>query len=202
MNDERATGIILRTRPLTETSLIVQWLTLEAGRISTVAKGARRPKSAFLGKLDLYYEADFSFQRARKSSLHTLREINLRASHPEVRKDFVILEQLARAGRRIERATEEDAPIPEVFALFKSFVDEIAKPPLHSSTIAAFEMKLLDLLGFAPVLEGSSLAIGSRRALEQLGSIDFTAARRLKLTATQTHDIEKFLDAAFRDAMA
>ena len=37
---ESATGIILRTRPFTETSLIVNWLTAEQGRISTVAKGA------------------------------------------------------------------------------------------------------------------------------------------------------------------
>src|SRR5436305_5907424 len=101
--DEPATGIILRTRPLTETSLIVQWLTREAGRISTVAKGARRPKSAFLGKLDLYYEGDFLFQRARKSSLHTLREVNLRATRSQLRTDFAALEHAARAGRRIER---------------------------------------------------------------------------------------------------
>ena len=65
--DERAEGLILRTRPLTDTSLIVQWLTPALGRISTVAKGARRPKSLFTGKLDLYYEAAFSFQRSRRS---------------------------------------------------------------------------------------------------------------------------------------
>ena len=49
MNVERATGLVLRTRPLTETSLIVLWLTREAGRLATVAKGARRPKSPFRG---------------------------------------------------------------------------------------------------------------------------------------------------------
>ena len=40
--DERTSGIILRTRPLTETSLIVQWITPDLGRVATVAKGARR----------------------------------------------------------------------------------------------------------------------------------------------------------------
>ncbi len=54
---ERAHGLVLRTRPLTETSLIVNWLTLELGRVSTVAKGARRAKSLFRGKLDLYLTA-------------------------------------------------------------------------------------------------------------------------------------------------
>jgi DNA repair protein RecO (recombination protein O) len=202
MTDERATGIILRTRPLTETSLIVQWLTAEAGRISTVAKGARRPKSPFAGKLDLYYEADFSFQRARKSSLHTLREVNLRATRPALRTDFSALEQIARAGRRIERTTEEDAPVPEIFDLFKNFLDEIAKPPIETALLLAFEIKLLEVLGFAPALEGSSLPIGSRRALEQLNIRDWPAIRRVKLSPSQISEIEIFLERCFREAMA
>ena len=70
---ESATGIILRTRPLTDTSLIVRWLTPNFGRMATVAKGARRLKSPFLGKLDLFYLADFSFSRSRHSDLHILR---------------------------------------------------------------------------------------------------------------------------------
>jgi DNA repair protein RecO (recombination protein O) len=200
--EDRATGIILRTRPLTETSLIVQWITVEAGRISTVAKGARRPKSPFLGKLDLYYEIDFSFQRARKSSLHTLREVNLRATRPNLRTDFVALEKAARAGRRIEKTTEEEAPVPEIFELFKAFLDELAQPPLEGSLLLAFEMKLLDALGFAPALGGSSLPIGSRRALEQLNALDWPAVRRVKLAASQAIDIESFLDRCFREAMA
>src|SRR5207302_4043038 len=78
---ESATGLILRTRPLTETSLIIHWLTPDLGRIATVAKGARRPKSPFRGKLDLFYLADFSFSRSRRSELHNLREVNLRELH-------------------------------------------------------------------------------------------------------------------------
>ena len=202
MSEERASGIILRTRPLTETSLIVQWLTAEAGRISTVAKGARRPKSPFLGKLDLYYEADFLFVRARKSSLHSLREVNLRATRPILRTNFVALEQAARAGRRIERTTEEDAPVPEIFELFRDFLDELAKPPLEGSLLLAFEIKLLYDLGFAPTLEGSELPAGSRKALEQLRALDWPAVRRVKLSASQIFEIESFLDRCFREAMA
>src|SRR5436190_23742686 len=58
---ERTQGLILRTRPLSGVSLIVQWLTPDAGRIATVAKGARRSNSPFRGKLDLFYLAYFSF---------------------------------------------------------------------------------------------------------------------------------------------
>ena len=82
---ESTQGIILRTRPLTETSLIIHWLTPDLGRIATVAKGARRAKSPFAGKLDLFYLVDFSFSRSRRSDLHTLREVSLRETHGEIR---------------------------------------------------------------------------------------------------------------------
>src|SRR4051795_11436510 len=84
---ENATGIILRTRLLSDTSLIVQWLTPNLGRISTVAKGARRPQSPFRGKLDLFYLADFNFARSRRSELHTLREVSIRDTRKAIRQN-------------------------------------------------------------------------------------------------------------------
>src|SRR4051794_29060532 len=91
--DERTSGLILRTRPLTETSLIVHWLTADFGRLATVAKGARRPKSPFRGKLDLFYLADFTFARSSRSDLHNLREINLRETHHGLRTELAYLRQ-------------------------------------------------------------------------------------------------------------
>src|SRR6185503_3997871 len=93
--DERTVGLILRTRPLTETSLIVQWLTRDLGRISTVAKGARRTKSPFHGKLDLFYLADLSFQRSRRSELHALREVSVQDFHAPLRQNVNYLQQAA-----------------------------------------------------------------------------------------------------------
>src|SRR2546425_7507667 len=89
--DERAQGIVLRVYPLTETSLIIRWLTRELGRISTLAKGARRAKSPFRGKLDLFYRADLIFGRSRRSELHTLREVSLRETHLFFAREFDIL---------------------------------------------------------------------------------------------------------------
>ena len=114
---QSATGLILRTRPLTETSLIVHWLTPDFGRIATVAKGARRPKSPFLGKLDLFYVADFSFSRSRRSDLHTLREVGLRELHAALRQNLAGLRQATYATAFIEQATETETPLPAVYNL-------------------------------------------------------------------------------------
>src|SRR5467141_2442611 len=112
-----ATGLILRTRPLTETSLIVHWLTAEFGRIAAVAKGARRPKSPFLGKLDLFYEGDFTFSRSRRSELHTLREVSLRETHASLRQELGLLQQASYCAALVEQATETETPIPAIFDL-------------------------------------------------------------------------------------
>ncbi|HSU54228.1 MAG TPA: DNA repair protein RecO, partial [Candidatus Dormibacteraeota bacterium] len=95
---ESAAGLVLRTRPLTESSIIVHWLTADLGRLATVAKGAHRPKSPFRGKLDLFYEADFTFARSRRSELHTLREMSLRDTHTALREDLVYLRQASYAA--------------------------------------------------------------------------------------------------------
>src|SRR5580692_11809222 len=118
MNVERATGAILRIRPLTETSLIVNWLTREQGRIAAVAKGARRPKSPYRGHLDLFYLTEITFSRSRRSDLHNLREARLLESHAALRLDLGCLRQASYCAALIEQTTELDTPIPGIFELF------------------------------------------------------------------------------------
>jgi DNA repair protein RecO (recombination protein O) len=158
---ESATGLILRTRPLTETSLIVHWLTPDFGRIATVAKGARRPKSPFLGKLDLFYEADFSFSRSRRSDLHNLREVSLREMHGAIREDILKLRQAAYAAAFIEQATETETPLPAVLNCCADFSIAFAKKA-RPQLVFAFELKLLRELGLNPESGETDLTPGKK----------------------------------------
>lgn len=148
--DDRATGLILRLRPLTETSLIIQWLTAEHGRLATVAKGARRPKSPFRGKLDLFFECEFTLARSRHSELHTLREVALLDSREPLRHDLARLGQLAYAANLVERTTETETPIPEIHALVKTYADWLKSHEAMAIALLAFELKLLAETGLQP----------------------------------------------------
>lgn len=161
------TGIILRTRLLTETSLIVLWLTREHGRLSTVAKGARRPKSPFLGKLDVFYSADLSYLPSRRSDLHTLRELRLVETRPFLRLSLGSLQQAAYGAALIEQTTESDTPLPEMFRLFEGFLQALAAPPLQTQTVLAFELKLLHLLGLAAEPEETRLPAAAQTLLRR-----------------------------------
>ncbi len=191
--DERTTGLILRIRPLTETSLIVQWLTPDLGRVATVAKGARRPKSPFRGKLDLFFRADFSFQRSRRSELHNLREVALRETHSALRHELGYLQQASYCSALIEQTTETATPLGNIFQLMSDLLTHLPSRPPQPLTIFAFEMKLLNELGLNPDLAEAKLSAGSKQILHKFVELDWGNLLRLKLSKAQETEIRQFL---------
>ena len=190
---ERTQGLILRTRLLTETSLIVHWLTPDFGRIATVAKGARRSNSPFRGKLDLFYLADFSFARSRRSELHTLREVVLRETHSALRQELAWLQQAGYCAALVEQTTETDTPLPVVYELMRGLLDHLSKQPPQPQTLFAFELKLLNELGLKPDLAKSKLTPGAKRIANALSASDWSAVSRLKLSEAQVTELRQFL---------
>jgi hypothetical protein len=190
---ETAAGVILRTRPLTETSLIVHWLTRDEGRLATVAKGARRAKSVFRGKLDLFYTAEFSFSRSRRSELHTLREVELQGTHPELRQDLARLRQACYGANLIEQATEMETPLPRVFDFFSDFLNHLLAVGAEPQNVFAFEFKLLRELGLQPELEKTRLNPGTKLLANALTESDWQMIARLRPSEAQIKELNQFL---------
>jgi len=190
---ESTVGVILRTRPLTETSLIAHWLTPDLGRLATVAKGARRPRSPFAGKLDLFYEADLTFHRSRRSELHTLREVTLRALHPALRDNIAYLRQASYAVALIEQTTETETPLPGLFQLFTGFLAHLPLQPPQHRTVCAFELKLLDALGLRPDPSRHALSPATRQLANFLADSDWPDLASVTATPAQVRELRQFL---------
>jgi DNA repair protein RecO (recombination protein O) len=190
---ESGAGVILRTLPLTETSLIVHWLSPTFGRIATAAKGARRAKSPFAGKLDLFYEADISFTRSRSSDLHSLREVNLRQTNAALRLDVDKLRQAAYAAAFIVQVTESETPLPDVFELFRQFLESLCAHGLSPQLVPAFELKMLVELGLEPDWKETKLEPGTRKIVEAMLERDFDSIVSVKPTERQATELRQFL---------
>ena len=190
---ETSRGLVLRTRPLTESSLIIHWLTPQLGRLATVAKGARRAKSSFQGKLDLGYLLDFSFVRSRRSDLHTLREVSLREAHPALRRDIGYLQQLAYCTALIELATETETPLSGIYDLLCRLLQHLPAGPPQCLTVFAFELKLLQELGLAPDLERTHLKPGTKQWLHQLTTADWPFLAQLRPSPAQINELRQYL---------
>ncbi len=195
---ENARGVILRVRRLTESSLIVHWLTAESGRISTVAKGALRPKSAFGGKLDIFHVADFGFSRSRRSDLHTLREVRLAGTFPLLRTELKALQQAAYCATFLEQTTEADTPLPGMYEMFVGFLgslraDEGGRLAGGSERVLAFELRLLAVLGLEPDWEESRLPAESRAVVEHLAQASWEEISRTTVPPASQQGLRRFL---------
>jgi len=191
--EERDNGVVLRTRPLTETSLIVHWLTEQSGRIATVAKGARRPSSPFRGKLDLCHVARIAFHRSRRGDLHTLREVVLVDTFPALRTSFESLRTAACAARILERFLESDTPVNSIYPLFLNLLKLAAAHPESPLPLLWFEWHLLSDQGMAPELEQATLSPGSRAVLRQIHAAS-NPLPPLRLSAPQERELRSFMN--------
>ena len=196
--DEQTTGVILRVFPLTETSVVVHWFSPDKGRIATVAKGARRPKSNLQGKLDLFHIAEFSFHRSRRSDLHSLREVALKETFPNLRKNIDLLDCLAGIGKLIARATEEQTPLPNEYLMFIELVRLLDKNRVMDHWPVIFKIKFLSIQGVEPDWEQSRLDLGTQSIAKKMAVSDWKSLAKLKPSDVQLARLSQFLEEFLR----
>lgn len=144
---ETDSAILLRKIKLTESSLIVTWLTQTHGKLKTVAKGARRPRSAFAGRLDLFFAAEITFARSRQSELHALREAAVRDAREGLRQVYARTELASYFVELIDFTTEVEHPAPEIYDLLRRALDYLAGGEPTRRAMLHFETQLSGLLG-------------------------------------------------------
>ena len=144
---ESTAAILLRKRKFSDTSLIVSWCTESLGCIQTVARGARRAKSPFAGKLDLFFEAEIQIARSRKSTLHTLTEVVLRNPFAGIRRNYLRTQTAAYFVELIEICTERDHHEPELFSLLQRAFGYLDANDPVLRTVSHFETELARIAG-------------------------------------------------------
>jgi DNA repair protein RecO (recombination protein O) len=186
---ESTEAILLRKRKFSDTSLIVSWCTESLGCVQTIAKGARRLKSAFAGKLDLFFEAEISLVRSRKSDLHTLTEVVLKNPFAGIRSNYLRTQTAAYFVELIEICTERDHREPELFGLLRRAFGYLDANDPTSRAVAHFETELARIAG---VHDKRRLKADPAFALGDLfGRLPLSRTPLLKTLATKTKNISK-----------
>ena len=140
-------GIILRLTKLTETSLIVTWCVEGVGIVKTVAKGARRPKSAFAGKLDLFFSAELSWVESSKSELGTLRELVVTEYAEGIRKQYKNTMLAGYFSALVESVMESGEVDDDVYGLLVRAYAYLTEKVAEKRALIHFEKELARLLG-------------------------------------------------------
>lgn len=143
----KARGTLIRRSPLTETSLIVHWCTHENGIVKTVAKGARRPKSPFAGKLDLFYLCEIEVHPAKKGDLHILKELKLERPRLGLRKNYMQTLAASYFVKLVDRVSEPETPLPEIADLLDRGLNFLEENDADWRAVNHFEKQLAQFLG-------------------------------------------------------
>ena len=125
----------------------MSWCTESFGCVQTIAKGARRPKSPFGGKLDLFFEAEISIVRSRKSDLHTLTEVVLKNPFGGIRENYRRTQAASYFVELIEICTESDHHEPNLFALLQRAFNYLSTNDPNLRAILHFETELARITG-------------------------------------------------------
>lgn len=144
-------GIVLAIHPWSRTSHVVAWLTPDHGVVSTLVKGAVRPKSAFLGQYDLFYACDLLYYARASGDLHALREVTPNKLREHLRGQW---RETSLAGYAADLVRDLAPPGSEASAWYEfldAFLDNLVGT---TAGLVRLEMEILRLAGLAPDFSG------------------------------------------------
>lgn len=144
-------AVCLSIVPWSRTSHIVTWLTRD-GSVTTVVKGAVRPKSAFLGQYDLNYTCEIVYYARAKGELHALRECVPIALRESLRGDYRALAFAGYARMLVARL----APVGHECRAWYDLLERTLEGPFGLGELLVFELEVLHLMGLEPEIEAES----------------------------------------------
>ena len=138
-------AFVLHTFAYRETSVIVEAITAQYGRVAMVARGARRPRSELRGLLQGFQPLLLSW--SGQHELKTLLRAEWRGGLPRVGGSALVcgfyLNELL-----LKLLPRED-PHPRLFATYEAALGELAAGGEQASLLRRFELLLLAELGYA-----------------------------------------------------
>jgi DNA repair protein RecO (recombination protein O) len=165
-------AVVLRTFRYGEADRILHLYTAERGRVGAIAKGVRRVKSRFGGRLEPLFRVNLVLHEGR-GELCTVTQAETVAAHPSLREHRGSLERATQACDAVLRLLDSAEPNPPAYNLLCRELQVLDAEP-ESATRAhalAFRLKLLLAAGFAPELAACA-ACGDR---EHLGAFSASA---------------------------
>jgi len=149
---EKTRAVALRVTPFSRTSHVVTWYTPNHGRITTLVKGACRPKSPFLGQYDLYYTCELLYYSREQRGMPIAKECVPIETREALRHDWRAALCAGYAAGLTVFCSPPGELIRGHFAVIERLFDSLAESGPRRALMPWFELQLLGNLGLAPRL--------------------------------------------------
>ena len=145
----RDEGIVLKTIKLGEADRIVTLFTRGHGKVRAVAKGVRKTKSRFGGRLEPFTRVELMIYRGR--NLDTITSADILDHFKAVRDDYASYTCACALAELVEKITEERERAFSTYALLVGGLRTLAEGR-SDTVVPAFVVKLLSVSGYHPSL--------------------------------------------------
>jgi DNA repair protein RecO (recombination protein O) len=157
-------AICIRAVDYSETSQVVTFFTRQTGKIGAIAKGSKRPKSAFGGPLEMFSYGRIVFSDlsdksdSSREKLATLTEFEPVYESPGfagLRNDLFALNGCLFAAELLNHMTDDYDPHPGLFDRFLQFLHDTGQSQDRRgmrALLLLFQLGLLTEVGLQPVL--------------------------------------------------
>jgi DNA repair protein RecO (recombination protein O) len=149
----RDEAVVLRTHKLGEADRIIVLMTRDRGKVRAVAKGVRKTKSRFGGRLEPPGHVSLLLYEGR--NLDVVNQAETVDPYRAIREDLDRMTDAMALVESVDQVAQEGEPNPTLFKMLtgalRALADAAERPPL---LVGAFYWKLLALEGVAPVLDG------------------------------------------------
>ena len=186
-------GVVLRTTPLRESDLLVVLYTDRLGRVTAVARGARKSRRRFAGALSLLVLARFQLGRRPRGELWGLDAAEVVRDWTQLSSDVVAVAHASYAAELVEAMLPAESPEPEALALIVALWDALAAGGPSPGALRAVELALLDLAGHRPAIDqcaacGAAIAEGAVFDPQRGGAICRACAAHSRSTGVRPYD--------------
>lgn len=146
----KAEGIVIRRINLGEADRLVTLFCRDQGKVIAAAKGARKPKSRFAGRLELFSHVRVLLAVGR--TLDVVSQVEVATTFGALREDLDRFAYAAFAVELADRATADREPAPDLFRSLRTALDlmQTGDPQLIALWFAA---QLLVHTGYAPATD-------------------------------------------------
>jgi DNA repair protein RecO (recombination protein O) len=159
------TAFVLRQHAVGEADRVLVLLTRERGLQRALARGLRKAGSRLGGRLEAFREASVTLARGR--NLDVVAGAESLRRFPAVATDFEALAAGLAATELLLAFLADDDPQPEAYDMYASLLGRLGPGAPAEVLLCAFELQLLDALGYRPELEACT-ACGE--PVEELGT--------------------------------
>ena len=153
MSSEKSLAIVIRVVEFSESSCVVTLFTRDFGKISALAKGARRPKSPFEAALDLLAVCRVVFLRKSSDALDLLTEAKLERRFRSATRDLSRLYAGYYVAELLRDLTENGDPHPDLFQAADDTLARLDSDGDVAAEVLRFELTALRVLGHLPSLD-------------------------------------------------